>query len=285
MPQVSAGQAPFAPVQLAYTDRDFERVRRLIYARAGISLNASKVHMVYSRVSRRVRALGLQSIRAYLDALEHDTGPEWEAFTNALTTNLTSFFREKHHFEVLRAYFAQVPAGELIKIWCAASSTGEEPYSIAMTAIEHFGSFTPPVMILASDVDTQVLAIGTAGVYSADRIKTLDPALLRRYFRRGTGSHEGMVRVVDPLRRLVRFQPLNLLDESWPIRGPLDAIFCRNVMIYFDKPTQRAILEKFAPLLLPEGLLYVGHSEGLLHGADLFRACGRTVFQRLGAPA
>ena len=281
-----ASPAPDAmAAQYQYTERDFERVRRLIYERAGISLGDSKVHMVYSRLSRRVRALGLKSIREYLWQLERDPGPEWEAFTNALTTNLTAFFRERHHFDVLRQYLAQVPEGELVKIWCAASSTGEEPYSIAMAVVEHYRSFTPPVLILASDVDTQVLATAEAGVYPLERVETLEPARLRMFFRRGTGAHEGTVRVSDALRRLVRFTPINLLHASWPIKGPLDAVFCRNVMIYFDKPTQRGILERIAPLLLPGGLLFVGHSESLLNANDLFRPCGRTVFQRLEAAA
>jgi chemotaxis protein methyltransferase CheR len=277
----AAGQA----VQFRYTERDFKRVRRLIYDRAGIALGDSKVHMVYSRLSRRVRTLGLKTIHEYLDLVERDPGPEWEAFTNALTTNLTSFFRERHHFDILREYLAQVPEGQVVKIWCAAASTGEEPYSIAMTVVEHYRSFTPPVMILASDVDTQVLATASAGIYPLERTETLEKRQVRLFFRRGAGAHEGSVRVVDPLKKLIRFTPLNLLDDGWPIKGPLDAIFCRNVMIYFDKATQRTILQKFAPLLKPEGLLFAGHSESFTQAADLFRACGRTTFQLIGESA
>ncbi|MGQ0587630.1 MAG: CheR family methyltransferase [Gammaproteobacteria bacterium] len=273
--------------QFEYTQRDFERVRRMIHARAGISLGPSKLNMVYSRLSRRLRAVGLGSVRSYLDGLEdNEATPEWEAFTNALTTNLTSFFREAHHFATLRDHLQRRTATDPARparIWCAAASTGEEPYSIAMTAVDAFGSFTPPVSILATDVDTQVLATGRAGVYPMERVEALDRGLQRRFFRRGTGAREGSVCVAGELAALVRFEPLNLLDARWPIRAPLDAIFCRNVMIYFDEATRRELLCRFAPLLAPDGLLFMGHSESLLRASDLFRPCGRTVYRLAGA--
>ena len=269
-----------------YTERDFQRVRRMIYVRAGISLGPGKSNMVYGRLSRRLRALGLDALRDYLDTLEDDAdSAEWEAFTNALTTNLTSFFREPHHFEVLREHLARRVSPGPVRIWCAAASTGEEPYSIAMTLVDAFGSFTPPGSVLATDVDTQVLATARTGVYPSERVESLDRDLQRRFFLRGIGVNQGSSRVVPALAARVRFEPLNLLDESWPIRAPLDAIFCRNVMIYFDKPTQRRILERLAPLLAPDGLLFTGHSESILHANDLFQSCGRTVYRRAGAAA
>ena len=272
--------------QYEYTQRDFERVRRLIHVRAGISLGPSKVNMVYSRLSRRLRSLGVESVRAYLDGLEdNEATPEWEAFTNALTTNLTSFFRESHHFATLREHLLKRASREPARIWCAAASTGEEPYSIAMTAVDAYQSLTPPVSILATDVDTQVLAHGRAGIYPMERVESLDRSLQRRFFRRGTGSREGACRVSDELAALIRFEPLNLLDARWPIRAPLDAIFCRNVMIYFDEATRRQLLCRFAPLLAPDGLLFMGHSESLLRATDLFRPCGRTVYRLAGAAA
>jgi chemotaxis protein methyltransferase CheR len=270
--------------QFSFTQRDFERTRRMIYARAGISLGPSKVNMVYSRLSRRLRALGLASVGNYLDLLEDDEASgEWQSFTNALTTNLTSFFRENHHFEILREHLASRASAGPARIWCAAASTGEEPYSIAMTAVDTWKSLTPPVSILATDVDTQVLATARAGVYPLERIESLERGRQRRFFRRGTGTSEGSCRVADELRPLVRFECLNLLDPVWPIRAPLDAIFCRNVMIYFDEATQREILERFVPLLAPDGLLFTGHSESLLRASDLFRSCGRTVYRLAGA--
>jgi chemotaxis protein methyltransferase CheR len=270
--------------EFRYTRRDFDRVRRLIHARAGIALADSKYDMVYSRLSRRLRALGLAGVGEYLDRLERGGAGEWQEFTNALTTNLTAFFREPHHFEVLRAHLAMLPRGRPVRIWCAAASTGEEPYSIAITAAELYGR-DPPARILATDVDTQVLATAEEGVYPLERVRGLSRERLRRFFRRGTGEREGWCRVAEEPRRLLAFRPLNLLDERWPLRGPLDAIFCRNVMIYFDKPTQRRILEKFAPLLQPDGLLFAGHSESFMHAADLFRPCGRTVYRLAAADA
>ena len=270
--------------QFEYTQRDFERVRSMIHARAGISLGPSKVNMVYSRLSRRLRALGLLSVRDYLNELEmNDRGAEWEAFTNALTTNLTSFFREAHHFATLRQHLLRRASKGPARIWCAAASTGEEPYSIAMEAVDTFQSFAPPVSILATDVDTQVLATARDGVYPLDRIESLDTGMQRRFFRRGVGVAEGSCRVGDELKALIRFEPLNLLDAHWPIRAPLDAIFCRNVMIYFDEATRRELLCRFAPLLAPDGLLFMGHSESLLRANDLFRPCGRTVYRLAGA--
>jgi chemotaxis protein methyltransferase CheR len=270
-------------LQTGYTRADFQRVQRLIRERAGIALGDSKAQLVYGRLSRRVRALGLKSIGEYLVALEGDRGPEWEAFTNALTTNLTAFFRERHHFEILGRHFDRVARGSRdLKIWCAAASTGEEAWSLAMTAVEHYRSFSPPVMILATDVDTQVLATAEAGIYPGERLDSLTRRQRRLFFRHAGGD---CMRVIEPLRELVRFRPLNLLAPAWPIHGPLDAIFCRNVMIYFDRDTQRDVLLRFAPLLRPDGLLFAGHSESLSHSPHLFRSCGQTVFQRADAAA
>ena len=270
--------------EFSFSDRDFRRVCQLIYQRAGIALADSKRDMVYSRLSRRLRTLGLRSFQDYLDQLERDGGDEWEAFTNALTTNLTSFFREPHHFEILLAHLRERRDRAPLRIWCSAASTGEEPWSLAITACEAFSSLDPPVEILATDIDTQVLATGERAVYPLERIKGLSPERVRKFFQRGTGPNEGMCRVKAPLRGLVRFSPLNLLSASYGIKGSFDAIFCRNVMIYFDKPTQRGVLERMTPLLAPDGLLFAGHSESFLHAADLVRPCGRTVYCRAEAP-
>ena len=261
-----------------FTPRDFARVRALIYKQAGISLSEAKQEMVYSRLARRLRAKGLTTFEAYLDGLERgaDAG-EWEAFTNALTTNLTAFFREEHHFPILSEHV--LGRGGSITIWCSASSTGEEPYSIAMTACEAFGTLTPPVSIVATDIDTSVLETASNGVYPFERIEKLSPDRIKHFFQRGTGTREGLVRVRPELRKLVTFKPLNLLAPGWPVSGPFDAIFCRNVMIYFDKPTQGQILSRFVPLLQPEGLLFAGHSENFLHVSDAFNLRGKTVYE------
>ncbi|WP_442684313.1 CheR family methyltransferase [Stenotrophomonas sp. JC08] len=263
-----------------FNDRDFRRVCELIHQQAGISLAPAKRDMVYGRLSRRLRVLGLRSFKDYLDQLERDGGDEWQAFINALTTNLTSFFREPHHFErlhgELQAHAAQAP----LNLWSCAASTGEEPYSIAITACEAFGTLTPPVRILATDVDTQVLATAAQGVYPLERIAALDIAVKRRYFQRGSGPNEGKCRVVPALRALIDFRPLNLLAPRYDVGGPFQALFCRNVMIYFDKPTQRTILSRLVPHLADDGLLYTGHSENYLHAADLIQPCGRTLYRR-----
>ena len=269
-----------------FDDRDFRRVADLIRQRAGIALADGKRDMVYGRLSRRLRALGLRSFKDYLDQLERDGGDEWQAFTNALTTNLTSFFREPHHFERLQEELAKRRNDGPLKIWSCAASTGEEPYSIAITACEAYGTLTPPIRILATDVDTQVLATGELGVYPIERIAGLDDAVKRRYFQRGSGPNEGKCRVHPALRQLIEFRPLNLLAPRYEVSGPFVAMFCRNVMIYFDKPTPRGILSRLVSHMDADSLLYTGHSENYLHAADLIRPCGRTLYRRnMGAHA
>ncbi len=260
------------------SDREFQQVRRLIYEHAGISLNPSKREMVYSRLARHLRQKGMRSFQDYLGLLEDGDAGEWETFTNALTTNLTSFFREEHHFPLLAEHVQKRKPGRQILLWCSACSTGEEPYSMAMTMVEAFGSFSPPVRILATDVDTNVLAMAEQGIYPMDRLEKMPGDKLKRFFLKGTGTNAGSARVRKELRDMIVFRQLNLLDESWPVRGPVDALFCRNVMIYFDKPTQYKILQKFAPLLASDGLLFAGHSESFHHAADLFKLRGKTVY-------
>ncbi len=271
--------------EFEFGDRDFRRVCDLIRQRVGIALADGKRDMVYGRLSRRLRALGLRSFKDYLDQLERDGGEEWQAFTNALTTNLTAFFREPHHFERLRQELEQRLDEPQIKLWSCAASTGEEPYSIAITACEAFGTLTPPVRILATDVDTQVLSTASRGIYAIDRINGLDASIKRRYFQRGTGQHEGFCRINPALRQLIEFRPLNLLASRYDVSGPFTALFCRNVMIYFDKPTQRGILSRLVPHLADDGMLYTGHSENYLHAADIIQPCGRTLYRRARSDA
>lgn len=261
-----------------FTIHDFNRVRQMIHLRAGIALTESKQEMVYSRLSRRLRTIGLKSFRTYLDALENAPGSmEWEAFTNALTTNLTSFFREEHHFPILAAHIREKQGP--IEIWCSASSTGEEPYSIAMTLCETYGTLTPPVHIIATDIDTNVLGTAENGIYPADRLNKLPLERAKRFFLRGKGNQEGHIRVRPELRQMITFKQLNLLSDNWPISAPFDAIFCRNVMIYFDKPTQAKILARFVPLMKPDALLFTGHSENFLYVSDAFKLRGKTVYE------
>lgn len=276
----TSGKAPVAirdeMRDFLLTERDFDKIRALIHRRAGISLGAHKREMVYSRLARRLRTLQLADFASYLAMLEADANSaEWEFFTNALTTNLTSFFREAHHFPLLAEHAKRI--GRPYSVWCAAASTGEEPYSIAITLAEALGDRASTV--LATDIDTQVLAKARAGIYSAEQVARLSQERLKRFFLKGSGAHAGMVKVKPDLASTISFEPLNLLAPDWGIRERFDAIFCRNVMIYFDKPTQGRILERFVPLLKPHGLLFAGHSENFSYVTRAFQLRGQTVYE------
>ncbi len=266
--------------EFLFTDSDFSKVRTLIHRRAGIALGEQKRQMVYSRLSRRLRELGVLEFSSYLALLEaRPDGDEWQSFINSLTTNLTSFFREAHHFPVLADFVRQRRNQQPIEIWCAAASTGEEPYSIAMTLMEALGErASGAARVIATDIDTAVLAKASAGVFSQEQAR-LSPERLKRFFNKGTGANAGKVRIRPEVAALVKFSQLNLLDRAWPVKGPLDAIFCRNVMIYFDKPTQKAVLERLALLLKPGGLLFAGHSENASLVSQAFRPLGQTVYE------
>ena len=279
-----------ADQEFNFSASDFDRVRELIYQRAGISLHAGKQAMVYSRLSRRLRETSHRSFAAYLQWLQANTGAsgeaEWQEFVNCLTTNLTSFFREDHHFHALvddlKAVAGRNP-GRPLRIWCSAASTGEEPYSIAITAVEALGS-AAPVRIVASDIDTKVLATAQRGVYGTDA-RGLSPERMQRHFLRGKGSNAGFMRVKPDLTKLIEFRPFNLMSRQWTGSGglgePFDVIFCRNVMIYFDAPTQRQVLQQMHGVLKPGGLLYVGHSENFTEARDLFLLRGKTIYERV----
>ncbi|MBS0444445.1 MAG: chemotaxis protein CheR [Proteobacteria bacterium] len=278
----STGAGPGAEAEFAFSGADFERVRNLIYQRAGISLHAGKHAMVYSRLSRRLRETGHRSFGVYLQALEQATGPqadrEWQEFVNCLTTNLTAFFREEHHFHALVTDL-RARKGQSLRIWCNAASTGEEPYTIAMTVHEALGA-NPPVKIFASDIDTNVLATAGRGVYPADA-RGLTPERKRQHFLRGKGDNDGLMRVKPELARMIDFRVHNLMDPRWSLGEPFDFVFCRNVMIYFDAKTQRAVLERMHAVMKPGSLLYVGHSENFNESRDLFQLRGKTIYGRV----
>ena len=219
-------------------------------------------------------------------SMSDEFAAELQAFINALTTNLTAFFREPHHFERLAAGLrAHAQHSTPLRLWSCAASTGEEPYSMAIAACEAFGTLSPPVRILATDIDTQVLATAAQGVYRLDRLAGLEPDLVKRYFLRGTGERTGFCRVRPQLQALVEFRPLNLLQPHYHADRDVIALFCRNVMIYFDKATQRAILSRLVTHLAADGVLYTGHSENYLHAGDLIVPCGRTLYRRAPAAA
>jgi len=266
--------------EFVWTNSDFEHVQKLIYQRAGISLHDGKHAMVYSRLSRRLRETGHQSFKDYLRWLESTDGPEWQEFVNALTTNLTSFFREGHHFQILSEYLKSDKFAGGCKIWCSAASTGEEPYSIAMTAVEALGS-TKNFSLAASDIDSKVLHTAAQGVYRADALKGVDQGRLQRFFLKGKAGNAGMARVKPELREKIDFLMVNLIKNDWPFRDPFDVVFCRNVMIYFDATTQRQVLERIHKVMKPGGLLFVGHAENFSDSRDLFALKGKTVYERV----
>jgi chemotaxis protein methyltransferase CheR len=278
-PAVGTGHALHR--EFEFLPGDFDRIRRLIHQKAGIALSDLKQDMVYSRLARRVRATGAASFAAYLDRLERTGGAEWEQFINSLTTNLTSFFREAHHFPLLADYLKR-RSGRPARIWCCAASTGEEPYSIAMTVHEALGGNASGVAVIASDIDTGVLSVARAGQYGADRVERLDADRLRRFFTESPAAVGKTYTIRPELRRQVDFRQINLLDANWSLGGAVDVIFCRNVMIYFDKATQYRVLAGFSKVLAADGLLFAGHSESFLHASDLFRSLGKTVYQPLG---
>ena len=277
-------QAPGAPSgmqgrEFSWTDADFDRVQAMIYKRAGISLHDGKHAMVYSRLSRRLRETGYHSFRDYLGWLESTDSPEWQEFVNALTTNLTSFFRENHHFEVFADLLKSRPAGSPWRVWCSAASTGEEPYSIAITALEVLGT-SSHFSLTASDIDSKVLASAQQGVYTLDGMKGIDAQRLQRFFLRGKAGNDGRVRVKPELSRMIRFLMVNLIHDDWPFSEPFDVVFCRNVMIYFDAQTQRKVLERIHRVMKPGATLFVGHAENFSDSRDLFVLKGKTVYER-----
>jgi chemotaxis protein methyltransferase CheR len=277
--------------------REFAYFRALIYREAGIHLREVKQTMLAARLTRRVRHLGLDSFADYIHHLESDDddGEELRELINCVTTNKTDFFRERHHFEFLgdrlfpaiRARAAQGGPRRL-RIWSAGCSTGEEPYSLAMTIREHFGPLPGwDVKIIASDIDTQVLATAERGLYADERMRSVPDLCKRRYFQRRPAGSTAPWCVRPELRELIEFRQVNLIDERWPIAGPFDAIFCRNVVIYFDRPTQERLFERMAALLDPEGHLFIGHSESLIGVSDRFALIEKTVhrLRSAGTPA
>ncbi|MDS1141105.1 CheR family methyltransferase [Pusillimonas sp. SM2304] len=256
---------------------DFDRAARILRARAGIILGKHKQEMAERTLGMRAKAMGLGTVEEYLDLLEHNAqSPQWEVFINAFTINHTAFFREQHHFAIL-AKFAK-SRKKPFSVWCSASSTGEEPYSIAMTLRESCIAPDTGVSIWATDIDTHAIEAAKKGMYTSERVKPVPDEYLHKYFLRGTGHRSGMVRVKPALRGMIEFDVLNLLSPHWPAEQKFDAIFCRNTMIYFDKTTQTRILERFATVLKPGGLLFAGHSENFTYLTKAFRLQGQTVY-------
>jgi chemotaxis protein methyltransferase CheR len=270
--------------EFEFSDEDFEALRTLVKQVTGIALSDQKRELVYGRLARRLRALQIQSFREYRTLLAADAD-ELVQFCNAITTNLTAFFREPHHFdhlrdEVLKPLAAKPPAGRRFRIWSAACSTGEEPYTLAMTVLESIPDLRGwDIRILATDLDSDVLGKASRGVYLADRLRTLTGERRNKFFTSTQGSREPSFTVTPPLRQLITFKKLNLMHPL-PMKGPLDLIVCRNVLIYFDKDTQRDLVGRMARLQKPGDLLYLGHSESLFKVSTDYTLVGKTVYRR-----
>jgi chemotaxis protein methyltransferase CheR len=270
-----------------FTDGHFDYVRNIVTEQTGIRLPDGKRQMVYGRLVRRLRELRLADFDAYVDYLENHRDAELVNLINAITTNLTSFFRENHHFQMIRdrllpEIIARNGNRRRLRIWSAGCSTGEEPYSIAMTLLDSLPSpSTWDLRILATDIDTGVLESAKKGVYAFDRVKSLPDSVRRRWFLRGRGDNAERVKVRPDLQELIRFKQLNLMG-AWPMRGPFDIIFCRNVVIYFDKPTQKRLFERYADVLCEGGYLILGHSESMHNSGDRFQLLGNTVYRKVG---
>jgi chemotaxis protein methyltransferase CheR len=269
-----------------FRDADFIRVQKQIYDYAGIQLTEAKRHLVYNRLAKRIRQLNLTSFSAYLDFVEAHPDTEFTHLVNSITTNLTFFFREVHHFDALREQLipklkARHAKDKRLRVWSAGCSTGEEPYSIAITLMQAFNENLSgwDVKVLATDLDTNVLEHAQNGIYKLDKTEGIPEPLLKRWFNEGRGDNEGFVRAKDELKSLITFKPLNLMKE-WPMKGPFDVIFCRNVVIYFDKPTQRTLFKRYYDLLSPGGYLIVGHSESLHNINNDFTLLGKTIYQK-----
>ncbi|NOX09548.1 MAG: protein-glutamate O-methyltransferase CheR [Gammaproteobacteria bacterium] len=261
-----------------FDDRDFNRIRKLVKDNAGINLSDTKKDMVYGRLVRRLRQLRIATFSEYCQYLEQHKDQEFESFINSITTNLTAFFREAHHFEYLAKVLNEFQ-GRDIRIWSAGCSTGEEPYSLAMTVLDTLGA-NHRVHITATDLDTAVLTTAASGVYAESRINGISSSRMKKYFMRGKGDRSGFVKVKPELGRMISFHQLNLMEE-WPMREHFDIIFCRNVVIYFDKETQAVLFDRYANQLNADAYLFIGHSESLNQVTERFQLIGNTVYRRL----
>ncbi|VAW85614.1 Chemotaxis protein methyltransferase CheR [hydrothermal vent metagenome] len=272
--------------EFEFRQSDFERIKKQIFDMTGISLSDAKKDMVYGRLSRRIRDLGLTDFKDYCDLVAEPDSDELNNFINAITTNLTSFFREDHHFKflvetALPDVMKKNRESRKIRIWSAGCSTGEEPYSLGIVLKEALPrKHNWDIKILATDLDTDVLAKAQRGIYDLDRINGLAESRQKKWFSRGTGKQAGFVKVTDEIKNLISFKQLNLMSE-WPMKGSFDIIFCRNVVIYFDKPTQRILFQRYAELLSESRYLFVGHSESLYKVSTQFKLIGNTIYQNL----
>lgn len=286
-----AGRESLVEGEFVFTAEDFRQIAHILHSHAGIALNESKAALVYSRLAKRLRSLGLRSFRDYCALIQGVDGvDERQAMTAALTTNVTRFFREPHHFEHLRdrvmpELAERARKGGRVRLWSAACSNGQEPYSMAMTVLAVLPEAAElDVRILATDIDPNMVSEGLAGVYPEEALEAAPPILRRRFFEKAASDAQGRPRLsaTAQLRDLVAFRELNLIGD-WPMRGRFDVIFCRNVVIYFDDDTQEQVWSRFLPRMTPGASLYIGHSERVSGpAADRLRTDGLTTYRLAG---
>lgn len=271
----------FTDREFPMTNTDYRKICDQSYHLTGIKLSEHKKNMVYGRLARRLRELDLDSFSAYCNEISHPDSPEIPKFINAITTNLTAFFREFHHFEYLKStvipsLLKKNSATKRIRVWSAGCSTGEESYSIAMVLRQCAALSQWDVKVLATDLDSNVVERARSGIYTAERAQNI-PDDYSRYFKINKAGDQ--VKIREDLAELITFKQLNLLHE-WPMKGPFDVIFCRNVVIYFDMPTQKVLFDRYANLMASDGHLFIGHSENLHNISTRFDSKGRTIYQR-----
>lgn len=269
--------------EFTFTREDFDFLRKIVTETTGIVAGDDKYTMYYSRLARRVRKLGLRDFAEYRHYLNQHRDSESVELVNSVTTNLTSFFRENHHFEFLKDTVVPIlrqRRQRKIRIWSAGCSTGEEPFSIAISLAQALPDFRHwDIRILATDIDSNVVRKAACGEYPLERVNSLDPSVLNKFFLEDKSANDGRVRVHPDILRMISFKQLNLLHK-WPINERMDCIFCRNVVIYFDKPTKNQLVERYADLLVDDGYLFLGHSESLFRSTDRFKLLGKTIYQK-----
>ena len=270
--------------EFLFTEKDFNYLRKVANEYSGITVSDDKYDMYYARIAKRVRTLGVDDFAGYCKYLKNNHAKEFTNFINSITTNLTSFFRENYHFEYMESHIIpefkkKYATKKSLRVWCSAASTGEEPYSIAMTLAENFNMNNWDITFLATDIDSEVLSKARDGVYESQRISNLSKSRKSRWFRKGTGENSGIVRVEDELRDMISFKRLNLIQE-WPLKKKFDLIFCRNVFIYFDGPTKEMILERYYDLLNDDGYLILGHSESIHSMNNDYTTVGHTIYRK-----
>jgi chemotaxis protein methyltransferase CheR len=269
--------------EFEFTRDDFDYLRKIVTDTTGILADDDKYTMYYSRLARRVRKLGLSNFSKYRNYLNQNRDVEIIELVNAVTTNLTSFFRENHHFEFIKDTIVpeiKARSKKKIRVWSAGCSTGEEPYSIAVTLAEAIPDYKNwDIKILATDLDSNVVSKASAAVYDASRVDGISKSILKKYFKKGKGSNLGYVKVNPELVKLIEFKQLNLLHK-WPITDTMDFIFCRNVVIYFDKPTKEKLVDRYADMMIDDGYLFMGHSESLYKSTEKFKLIGKTIYQK-----